>query len=146
MQKCTTDTSPVLQYSGQDIAEENRNLAIIVLIHLGYIAVAIVAYRWLRPCLSGRTVFATRAARAGLLALLFAPGVLVSFPFAAPTFALVALVMQLIAALRGDVLAWLPALAFSTIPVLFTWALILAAGTLLARFRRGREDVHDPNP
>jgi len=72
--------------------------------------------------------------------------VLVSFPFAAPTFALVALVMQLTAALRGDVLAWLPALAFSTIPVLLTWALILAVGTLLARFRRGREDVRDPNP
>ena len=145
LHKCTTDTNPVLQYSAADIAEGNRNLAIVVLFYIGYVIVAILAYRFLRPRLPGRTPFATRAARAGLLALLFAPGVLVSLPFAAPTFALVALVMQLIAALRGDVLAWLPALAFSTIPVLLTWALILAVGTLLARFRRGREDVRDPN-
>jgi len=145
LHKCTTDTNPVLQYSAADIAEGNRNLAIVVLFYIGYVIVAILAYRFLRPRLPGRTPFATRAARAGLLALLFAPGVLVSLPFAAPTFALVALVMQLIAALRGDVLAWLPALAFSMIPVLLTWALILAVGTLLARFRRGREDVRDPN-
>ena len=146
LHKCTTDTNPVLQYSAEDIAEGHRNLAMVVLFYIGYVIAAILAYRFLRPRLPGRTPFATRAARASLLALLFAPGVLVSFPFAAPTFALVALVMQLIAALRGDVLAWLPALAFTTIPVLLTWALILAVGTLLARFRRGREDVRDPNP
>lgn len=140
LHKCTSETNPVLKYSDEDIAEGQRNTMVAVSVHALYLVMAAFVYRLLRRRLTSNTPFKTRVVRSGVLAILFSPGLFYSFPFTSPTFALMALVFQVAAAVNGNILFVLPQLVLSGGPILATWALLLGGGTLYARIFKDRAD------
>jgi hypothetical protein len=139
--KCSQDTHPVLKYSDADRAEGLRNVWISVISHLAYLAAAVWLYKLVRrrtAALPGRRRLIIRS---GAAALLFSPGMYFFWPFWSPSFALLALVVEL------PVMSALPRemvfmqLAYTVGPIVIVWVVLLGAakirGFLQCRKARG---------
>ena len=133
--KCTTETNPVLEYSAADRAEERRGLATAAVLHLGYLFAAVLAYVFVHRRSAGLPSVRRRVVRSGIAALLFSPGIYLTWPFANPTFALLAFVFSL-ATISGDAgaLYYFSVQAiYSLGPVLLVWALLFVVGHVRSR-------------
>lgn len=133
--RCTTDLQPVLEYPAADQAEGQRRMIIVALVHLGYLLGTAAAYVLLHRRMRGLPPGRRRLYRTALAALLFAPGLLWSWPFVSPTFALLALAVFL-ADLSPASVAMLPAQLFYSVgPMLAVWGLLLAGAVLWRKWR-----------
>lgn len=138
--KCTTDIHPVLEYSAVDEAEAARGRTIAVLIHLAYMLGAVAAYRLFHRRTRTLPVIRRRAYRSGLAAVLFSPGLLWTWPFVSPTFALMALVAHLSAIPQTGAM-FLPAqLVYSLGPMLVVWVFLFSAAYLCSRVTGARQN------
>lgn len=139
--KCTADIHPLLEYSASDQSEEERSIVAAAVLHALYLIVGVAAYRHIHRRTSSRSALRRRLVRTGVAALLFSPGVFFSWPFAAPSFALLALLASL-ASVPSVGFIQLPAqLVYTVGPIVLVWALLFAGSHLVARFRSlsGRE-------
>lgn len=128
--RCTMDLHPVLEYSAADQAEGRRGMVFAVLIHLGYLLGASAAYLLFHRHTRNLPPMRRRLYRTGLAAVLFAPGLLWSWPIVSPTFALLALVVFLVDMSPAHA-ALLPAqLLYSAGPMLVAWVLLFSAALL----------------
>lgn len=124
--RCTSELHPVLEYSAADQTEGQRGMIFALLIHLTYLLVASAAYALLYRRTHSLPTTRRSLYRTGLAAALFAPGLLWSWPFVSPTFALLALAVFLIDLSQAST-ALLPAQLFYSLgPMLVMWALLLA--------------------
>ena len=113
-----------------------------IILHLFYLGCAVAFYRWLRRRFASLSPFRRRIAATGALALLFSPGALWSFHFAVPTFALLALIVQLLASMDNGGLFLFPQLFFTFTPILVVWATIFGVTQTIASVRARREARH----
>jgi len=135
--KCTPDIHPLLEYSAADQTEEKRNIFLSALFHTLYLIAALAGYRYAHKHTRSLSAIRRRAIRTGIAALLFSPGVFFSWPFAAPSFALLALAVSL-AGVPSVGLVQLPAQLLYTVgPIVLVWALLFVGTHFVARTRNG---------
>jgi hypothetical protein len=113
-----------------------------IIFHLLYLGGAVACCRWARRRIAPLSPLRRRFAATGTFALLFAPGIFWSFPFAVPTFALFALMVQLLASLDNGGLFLLPQMFFTFVPILVVWAVILGAAQIIASIRARRGSMN----
>jgi hypothetical protein len=128
--KCTVETNPVLEYSAADRAEERRGLVTAAGVHLGYLLVAVLAYVLFHRRTASLPGVRRRVLRSGIAALLFSPGVYFAWPFANPTFALLAFIFSVAMVFQGTGALWYFGVQaiYSLGPVLVVWALLFTVG------------------
>ncbi|GEM_PF-3435086 len=130
--KCTDETNPVLKYSDEDVAEGKRNQALMVLVHVGYLLGAILAYRSVRKHLLDNS-WRGRLTKAGVVAFLFSPGLALTWPFVSPTFASLALVFAFLPSLFTSPIYALMVLTYAVGPMaacavlVFVWLSVVDA-------------------
>jgi len=136
--KCTDDTHPVLAYSAEDEAEADRGVILAITVHVAYFAAALLLYRsFLSRKLRGNS-WRRRALKSAVLAALFAPGIAWAWPFAAPTFAIFALILSFIPALlAGSGFAYMY-FAYAAIPMLVFGSIVFVVLTIKAASARER--------
>jgi hypothetical protein len=113
-----------------------------IILHLLYLGGAVACYRWACRRIAPLSPLRRRIADTGTMALLFAPGIFWAFPFAVPTFALFALIAQLLASLDNGGLFLLPQLFYTFVPILVVWAGIFSVAQIMAGIRARRAVRH----
>lgn len=135
--KCTSEIHPLLEYSAADQAEGKRNVVLSALFHALYIIAALAAYHYAHKRTRPLNTIRRRAILTGVSALLFSPGVFFSWPFAMPSFALLALVVSL-TNVPAVGFVQLPAQLLYTVgPIVLVWALLFVVTHIVARARNG---------
>lgn len=124
--KCTTDTSPLLEYSEDDRAEGHRSIIIGVAIHIAYLVAAILLFIFMIRQTRALPPLRRRAIQTGLAALLFSPGIYLSWPFATPTFAALGLVFSVATAMQTPGSLFAAQLMFALGPILGLWGALFA--------------------
>lgn len=132
--RCSQDPHPFLTYGEYTWQEQVAEFAIPLLIHLFYLLFATVIYRafsskWQEVLPSGKS----RLYRTALASLLFAPGMLVAWPFVMPTFAMLGLIFALVVLSPGGWVVLPFALFYTLGPMLICWGLLFAIASYRAK-------------
>lgn len=133
--KCTTDTNPVLKYSEESKAEGRRNFAIATALHVAYFIIALVVSRVLWTRIKSPSKMKRIFLKCGVIALLFTPSMYYFFPFATPSFALLALIFQLFDSMSGSALFLLPQVVISAVPIFIMWLLLVGVTLGVIKYR-----------
>ena len=142
--KCTTETNPVLEYSAADRAEGRRGVLIAVVVHLAYLVAAVLAYLVVNRRTGALPIIRRRVVRSGVAALLFSPGIYLTWPFANPTFALLAFVFSLatISQAPGALYYFSVQTMYSLGPIIVVWALLFLVAHVRGRLNSHRATEH----
>ena len=134
--KCTTETNPVLEYSAADRAEARRGIVTAAVFHVAYLFVAVLAYVFVHRRTGALSSVRRRAVRSGVAALLFSPGIYLTWPFVNPTFALLAFIFTLITITPVlGMLYFSVQTIYSLGPILVVWALLFIIGHIRSKHR-----------
>lgn len=128
--KCTTEIHPVLEYSAADRAEGRRGFALTIAAHVAYLAAAVLMYLFVNRRTRGLMAIRRRAVRTGLAALMFSPGVFISWPFANPTFAFMGLLISVATVAQTPVRLFALQILYTLGPIGVVWACLFAVAHL----------------
>ena len=134
--KCTSDTNPVLKYPEKKNAEQKDMLMIGLALHIGYLLIAILSARALWIRLSTLNDKKRLLLRCAILAVFFSPAVIFFFPFVFPSFALLAVFIQLyLVTSLGSPAFLLVQFLLSGICIVMVWVVLVFCGFGIRKYR-----------